>query len=198
MTREECYSILELPSGSDAAAVRTAYKRMAKKWHPDLNRHPDAKEIFQRIQKAYSLLIKSYLPMESLIRKAEAMQQNIAPKEELRRRREDLRKRVVEQRAREKEHLMQLYMQQLGKMLQKDRIIRYRLIYLLNLLFVSISLLLVLGILFGGFYFIGFQSLYFVVLLFIGIGIPNYFAWRFLLEFSFLVRGRIPTNYFAS
>jgi len=198
MTREECYSILEIPSGSDAAAIREAYKRMAKKWHPDISRHPDAKEIFQRIQKAYSLLIKSYLPMESLIRKAEAMQQNIDPKEQLRRRREDLRKRVLEQRAREKEHLVQLYMQQLGRMLQKDRITRYRLIYLLNLLFVSLSLLLVLGTLFGGFYFIGFQSLYFVVLLFIGIGIPNYFAWRFLLEFSFLVRGRGPTNYFAS
>lgn len=197
MTREECYTILEIPSGSDAAAVRAAYKRMAKKWHPDMNGHPGAKEAFQRVQRAYSLLIKSYLPMESLLRKAEAVQQKTDPREALRRKREMLRRRVMEQKAREKEHLRQQYLRQMGMMLQKNRVTRYRAIYLLNLLFISFSISLALFVLLAGSWFIGLHSLYFILLLIIGIGIPNYFAWRFVLEFSFLIRGKLPANLFA-
>lgn len=33
----------------DADAIGTLYKRLAKKWHPDLNREPSAKDVFQRV-----------------------------------------------------------------------------------------------------------------------------------------------------
>ncbi|KAJ8317157.1 hypothetical protein KUTeg_005061 [Tegillarca granosa] len=35
LSREEAYDILELPVGTDFDSIRTAYKRLALKWHPD-------------------------------------------------------------------------------------------------------------------------------------------------------------------
>jgi|GEM_PF-1252633 len=192
MTREECYSILGIASGSDAGTIRAAYKRMAKKWHPDINPHPSAKETFQQIQTAYSLLLKSYLPMETLIRKAEVVQQQQTdPREAIRQKREALRKRLLEQRERERARMRELYIQQMHKMLQKKNLLRYRIIYLFNLFFIGISLCMTTLLTISGLYFIGFPVIFYIILLFIGIGIPNYFAWHYVLEFSFLLRGKL-------
>lgn len=129
--------------------------------------------------------------MEALIRKAEAVQEQTDPREALRRKREALRKRLLEQRERERERIRQLYIQQMHNMLEKKQLFRYRIIYLLNLLFISLSLGIALLLAISGFYFIGFPVILYIILLLIGIGIPNYFAWRYVLEFSFLIRGKL-------
>ena len=36
--------------------IKLAYRKKAKKYHPDLNKSPDATEMFQRINEAYEFL----------------------------------------------------------------------------------------------------------------------------------------------
>ena len=51
------YSILGVPKTADPDSVKTAYRKMAKAWHPDLNKgDPDAAEQFMRIQQAWEIL----------------------------------------------------------------------------------------------------------------------------------------------
>lgn len=54
---EDYYKILEVSRGASKAEIEKAYRRLARKYHPDLN--PDdkaAKERFQRVQRAYEVL----------------------------------------------------------------------------------------------------------------------------------------------
>merc|ERR1719436_206140 len=52
------YEILEVPKDADAKAIKSAYKKMALKWHPDKN--PDDKEAaekkFREVAEAYEVL----------------------------------------------------------------------------------------------------------------------------------------------
>lgn len=50
------YAALGVKKDADAAAVKTAYRSMAKRWHPDVNHDPDAGEMFKRIGAAYEIL----------------------------------------------------------------------------------------------------------------------------------------------
>lgn len=50
------YRILEIEMDASDAEVRSAYRRLAKKWHPDVNHSPGAKEHFLLIQKAWQTL----------------------------------------------------------------------------------------------------------------------------------------------
>jgi len=52
----DLYAALGLRRGSDALAVKKAYKKLAMKWHPDHNNDPSAKEKFIEVQKAYDVL----------------------------------------------------------------------------------------------------------------------------------------------
>lgn len=59
LTREEAYDILELPVGADQDSVRTSYKRLALKWHPDKHSGSSSTEAiknFQSISIAYKHL----------------------------------------------------------------------------------------------------------------------------------------------
>jgi len=54
---EDFYQILELERGASESEIQEAYRKLARKYHPDLN--PDdkgAKEKFQRVQQAYEVL----------------------------------------------------------------------------------------------------------------------------------------------
>jgi DnaJ-domain-containing protein 1 len=55
------YSALEVPPGADFETVRKAYRRMMRKYHPDLHnstpeKHRDATAVSQRLTEAYKTL----------------------------------------------------------------------------------------------------------------------------------------------
>lgn len=50
------YAILGIPAFSEAEAIKVAYRRMAKVWHPDVNHEDGATERFQKINHAYEVL----------------------------------------------------------------------------------------------------------------------------------------------
>ncbi|MEQ1505056.1 MAG: DnaJ C-terminal domain-containing protein [Myxococcota bacterium] len=50
------YTVLGVDRGADADTVRKAYRRLAKEWHPDLNKAPRAEERFKEINTAYEIV----------------------------------------------------------------------------------------------------------------------------------------------
>ena len=53
---ESTYAVLELDSSATPEEVRQAYLRLAKKYHPDVNKDPGSTEKMQKINQAYSEL----------------------------------------------------------------------------------------------------------------------------------------------
>ncbi|MEF2230423.1 MAG: DnaJ domain-containing protein [Pseudodesulfovibrio sp.] len=53
MTLQECLRILNLPTGAGADQVKTAFRQLAFKFHPDLNADPSAATKFREINEAY-------------------------------------------------------------------------------------------------------------------------------------------------
>ncbi len=51
------YEILGLSPGASLTEIKQAYRRMAKQYHPDLNKSPDAQERFIEINEAYEFLL---------------------------------------------------------------------------------------------------------------------------------------------
>ncbi|KAK7109416.1 uncharacterized protein [Littorina saxatilis] len=57
LTRDAAFGLLEVPAGSDQDALKTKYKQLALKWHPEKhNNAPDAIKRFRQITQAYRLL----------------------------------------------------------------------------------------------------------------------------------------------
>ena len=54
------YHILQLPENSGREEIRNAYRRLAKKYHPDVNKAPDAHEKFCEITEAYDFLMNHW------------------------------------------------------------------------------------------------------------------------------------------
>lgn len=50
------YQILELTAGADEESIKHRYRDLAKVWHPDYNKDPNAVETFQKISQAYEVL----------------------------------------------------------------------------------------------------------------------------------------------
>lgn len=50
------YKILGLKPGASLTEIRQAYRQLAKKLHPDVNKNPDAAARFQELQKAFKAL----------------------------------------------------------------------------------------------------------------------------------------------
>lgn len=50
------YGVLGIKTKADDTEIKTAYRRMAKQYHPDLYHEPDAGERFRAIQHAYEVL----------------------------------------------------------------------------------------------------------------------------------------------
>ena len=53
---EDYYKILQVHYLAEPEIIDSAYKRLAKKYHPDINKSKDAKEIMQSLNKAYEVL----------------------------------------------------------------------------------------------------------------------------------------------
>ena len=56
-TKRDYYEILGIDRSADASAIKKAYRKLAKKYHPDTNKdNPDAEQRFKEVTEAYSVL----------------------------------------------------------------------------------------------------------------------------------------------
>lgn len=51
------YAVLELPPGAGPDAVKTAHRRLARRWHPDTNPDPEAHRVMTEINRAREVLL---------------------------------------------------------------------------------------------------------------------------------------------
>jgi molecular chaperone DnaJ len=56
MAKKDYYDVLGVPKNASKEEIKKAYKRLAKKFHPDLNKEPDAEKKFKEINEAAAVL----------------------------------------------------------------------------------------------------------------------------------------------
>lgn len=57
--KNKYYGILGLTPSCSEDDIKAAYRKLAKEWHPDINKSPEATEKFKEIQKAYEMVSNS-------------------------------------------------------------------------------------------------------------------------------------------
>jgi len=55
-TKRDYYDILGVPRGASADDIKSAYRRLAKQYHPDVNRETGAEDKFKEVSEAYTVL----------------------------------------------------------------------------------------------------------------------------------------------
>lgn len=50
------FGVLGVAPDADRDMIKAAYRRLARQWHPDVSKEPDAAEVFKRINEAYQTL----------------------------------------------------------------------------------------------------------------------------------------------
>jgi len=55
-TKRDYYDILGVPHGASADDIKSAYRRLAKQYHPDVNRETGAEDKFKEVSEAYTVL----------------------------------------------------------------------------------------------------------------------------------------------
>jgi curved DNA-binding protein len=50
------YEVLGVPRGASAADIRSAYRKLARTHHPDVNKEPEAEDRFKEVSEAYEVL----------------------------------------------------------------------------------------------------------------------------------------------
>ncbi len=54
--KRDYYEVLELPKNASADDVKKAYRKLARQYHPDVNKSPDAEAKFKEVKEAYDVL----------------------------------------------------------------------------------------------------------------------------------------------
>ena len=55
-TKRDYYEVLGVSKDADQDTIKKAYRTLAKKYHPDINKAADAPEKFKEVQEAYEVL----------------------------------------------------------------------------------------------------------------------------------------------
>ena len=55
-SKQDYYQIMGLKANASAKEIKTAYRRLARKYHPDLNKAPNAEAQFKALGEAYEVL----------------------------------------------------------------------------------------------------------------------------------------------
>ena len=56
--KRDYYEVLGLNKGASDDDIKKAYRKLAKQYHPDVNKAPDAEEKFKEINEAYEQIKK--------------------------------------------------------------------------------------------------------------------------------------------
>ena len=56
MNKRDYYEVLGVSRDASQADIKSAFRRLAKKYHPDVSKEPDAEEKFKEAQEAYAVL----------------------------------------------------------------------------------------------------------------------------------------------
>ncbi len=59
MTQRDYYEVLGVPKNASNEDLKSAFRRLARQYHPDVNSEPDAEERFKEINEAYAVLSDS-------------------------------------------------------------------------------------------------------------------------------------------
>ena len=75
---KNAYETLGVPPESTIDDIKKAYRRLSTKWHPDVNKDPDAPRTFAEISEAYAILSDPTKRAELDSRISQGLVENIA------------------------------------------------------------------------------------------------------------------------